>query len=196
MREQIEHLLMYLGRTTTNLPAVQVIVGYLLSDPGRVRLVPRLEPGAELAMVVSAHRRIEVPVLPWQGFVRGVPVPDPITWIHVARSITGPIEVRVLSDDPILVQMLAPLVAPVIRERERMEVQERMQSLRNELDRALDLYNEVRHIMEVDHERHQELEKFLGMAEAEMQKMGQELKRLKARMERDQGDGPEGPGSP
>ncbi|AEJ38586.1 hypothetical protein TPY_0384 [Sulfobacillus acidophilus TPY] len=183
MREQVERLLIYLGRTTMHLSWLQLIIGYLLSDPGRVRFVPSLDGTPELAMMISAHRRIEVPGPPWQGYVRGVPVPDPLTWIQVAKSMTVPIDVRLSSDDPILLQMLTPLVAPVARQHERLEVEERMQSLRTELDRALDLYNEVRHIMEVDHERHQELEKFLGLAEAEMQKMGQELKRLKSRMD-------------
>jgi predicted nucleic acid-binding Zn-ribbon protein len=63
-----------------------------------------------------------------------------------------------------------------------MVMADRMQNLRQELDRALDLYNEVRHLMEIDQERQQELEKFLSMAEAEMQNMGRELSQIKARM--------------
>jgi chromosome segregation ATPase len=65
----------------------------------------------------------------------------------------------------------------------RQQLKERMDGVRQELDRALDLYNEVRHVMEVDQERQVELTKFLGIAENEMHHLGQELKFLKGRME-------------
>ncbi|MCY0898420.1 MAG: hypothetical protein OWU33_05700 [Firmicutes bacterium] len=188
MREEIDKLLIYLARLTGQVAPLQIILGYLLSDPTRVRFVPSLDRDRELAMAISAHRRIELPMAPWQGYIRGVPVPDPVTWIQAARAIRGEIAVRVSSDDPIVLQLLNPLLAPERERHERVLMEDRMQNLRQELDRALDLYNEVRHLMEIDQERHQELEKFLSMAEREMQQMGQELAQLKQRM--NQGDAP------
>lgn len=182
MREDIDKLLIYLARLTGQVPALQMIVGYLLSDPSRVRFVASLDQSRQLAMVISAHRRIELPGAPWQGYIRGVPVPDPLAWIQAARSMGGEIAIRLSSDDPAVVQLLNPLIAPDRDRHERMMMEDRMQNLRQELDRALDLYNEVRHLMEIDHERHQELEKFLSMAEAEMQNMGRELTHLKQRI--------------
>lgn len=182
MREEIEKLLIYLGRSTAQVPALQMVIGYLMSDPSRVRFVATLDQGRELAMAVSAHRRIELPLAPWQGYIRGVPVPDPLTWIQAARTVSGEIAVRVSSDDALVLQLLNSLVAPERARQERVQVQDRMQNLRVELDRALDLYNEVRHLMEIDQDRHQELEKFLSMAETEMQNMGRELAHLKQRM--------------
>lgn len=182
MREQIDKLLIYLGRLTGQVPVLQVIVGYLMADPSRVRFVDSLDHNRQLAMVLSVHRRIELPMAPWQGYIRGVPVPDALTWIQAARGIGGEIAVRVSSDDPLVRQMLNPLVAPERNRQEKLVMTERMQSLRVELDRTLDLYNEVRQLMEIDQERHQELEKFLTMAESEMQHMGRELSHIKERM--------------
>lgn len=185
MREDIERLLIYLTRLTAQVPALQLALGYLLADPSRVRFVSAIDAGPELAMAISAHRRIELPISPWQGYVRGVPVPDVVTWIQAARAIAGGIRVRVSSDDPLVTQLLNPLIAPERERQERAQMSDRMQNLRQELDQALDLYNEVRHLMEIDQERHQELEKFLSMAESEMQNMGRELTQLKDRIEGD-----------
>ena len=183
MREETDKLLIYLGRLTGQVPALQMILGYLMADPGRVRLVDALPKDAELAMSISAHRRIELPISPWQGFIRGVPVPDPVTWIQAGRAIRSDIWVRLSSDDPVVMQLVKPLIAPAKEERERRVMEERVKNLRQELDRTLDLYNEVRHLMEIDQERHHELENFLTMAETEMQNMGRELTQLKSRME-------------
>lgn len=183
MKEQVERLLVYLGRLTIQVPPIQVVVGYLLSDPGRVQFTHQLRADYPLAMAISAHRRIELPLAPWQGFIRGVPVPDPLTWIQASSNFRGePIAVRLSSDDPTLLKMLSPLITPEQEREERAQWQTRMENLRQELDRALDLYNEVRHIMEVDHDRAAELEKFLGIAEEEMQGLGRELTMLKERL--------------
>ncbi|NMP21967.1 hypothetical protein HIJ39_06325 [Sulfobacillus sp. DSM 109850] len=183
MREETDKLLIYLGRLTGQVPILQMVLGYLMADPTRVRFVDSLRTDAELGMSISAHRRIELPISPWQGFIRGVPVPDPVAWIQAARAIRADIEIRLSSDDPIVMQLVQPLIGPVREQRERQAMEERMHGLRQELDRTLDLYNEVRHLMEIDQERHQELEKFLTMAETEMQNMGRELTQLKARIE-------------
>lgn len=183
MREETDKLLMYLGRLTSQVGPLQMVLGYLMADPSRVRFVDALIPGAELAMTISAHRRIELPISPWQGYIRGVPVPDAVAWVQAARGTRGDIHVRLSSDDPIVTQLLQPLVAPAQAQRERRVMEERISGLRQELDRALDLYNEVRHLMEIDRDRYQELEKFLTMAEQEMQNMGRELADVKSRID-------------
>ncbi|MDA8195555.1 MAG: hypothetical protein M0Z53_16405 [Thermaerobacter sp.] len=184
MREQVERLLVQIARVAVQVPSIQVVVGYMLSNLDRVRFVHQLQGDAPLAMAISAHRRIELPLAPWQGFIRGVPLPDPLMWIQAAASLqTEPITVRLSSDEPGLLQLLGPLVAPEQERASRAGWETRMESVRHELDRALDLYNEVRHLMEVDHDRIAELEKFLGIAEKEMQGMGRELKMLRSRLE-------------
>ena len=185
MREQIDKLLIYLGRLTSQVPVLQIILGYLLADPSRIYFVDTLGQDRPLAMAMAVHRRIELPVAPWQGYIRGVPLPDALAWIQAARGMGGDIAIRLSSDDPLLMRLLAPLVAADRERHERVVMENRMQNLRRELDRALDLYNEVRHLMEVDQDRQQELEKFLGMAESEMQNMGRELTEIKQRMSKE-----------
>ncbi|MCL6563065.1 MAG: hypothetical protein K6U87_08665 [Firmicutes bacterium] len=179
-----ERILAYLARLTVHSPATQVALGYLLAEPGRVVFVHQIREDRTLAMAIGAHRRIEIPVAPWQGFIRGVPVPDPITWIQAARGYAGQaVAVRVSTDDPLLLQMLAPLVAEDRAQEERMRLEERIQRLRQDVDQALDIYNEVRQLMDLTPERQEELARFLNLAQSEMQRLGQELKALKARLD-------------
>lgn len=180
----VRRILSHLARISVNAPAIQIAVGYLLADPRRVRFVSQFGEGTGLGMAISAHRRIEIPLAPWQGFINGVPVPDPLLWIEAAGTMpNGVVAVRISTDDVELMQRLSPMIAQDRERHERREITERVQSLRQELDRALDLYNEVRHVMEVDQDRQAELTKFLGIAENEMHDLGQELKFLKGRLE-------------
>ncbi|PSR32161.1 MAG: hypothetical protein C7B46_15485 [Sulfobacillus benefaciens] len=180
----VRRILSHLARISVNAPAIQIAVGYLLADPRRVRFVSQFGEGTGLGMAISAHRRIEIPLAPWQGFINGVPVPDPLLWIEAAGTLpNGVVAVRISTDDVELMQRLSPMITQDRERHERREITERVQNLRQELDRALDLYNEVRHVMEVDQDRQAELTKFLGIAENEMHNLGQELKFLKGRLE-------------
>lgn len=184
MGSETQRVLVYVGRIAHQTPSIQTIIGYLLADPGRTHFVYHIKEDYPLAMALSIHRRIEIPLAPWQGFIRGVPVPDPLTWIQAAQDFKGqPVMVRISTDDPVLLQLLNTLLKDEKRAEYRSQLLERMDGVRQELDHALDLYNEVRHIMEVDRDRQPELIKFLAMAENQMQGMGRELKALKAHLE-------------
>ncbi len=180
----VRRILTHLARISIAAPAVQIAVGFLLANPNRVRFVSQIGDASGLAMAISVHRRIEIPLAPWQGFINGVPVPDPLLWIEAASGKSNDvIAIRVSTDDLELIQSLAPMVVKDEERHRRAELTDRVQNLRQELDRALDLYNEVRHVMEVDQDRQTELTKFLGIAEQEMQGIGQELKALRTRLE-------------
>ena len=183
MSEGVEKILTYLGRLTSQIPAIQVIVGYLLAHPERIRFVQQVSEAGGLAMAISVHRRIEIPMAPWQGYVRGVPVPDPYLWIEAARGLSpGEVEVRISTDDPRLITLLEPLVRDDQQRAERVQIQDRVKHLRQEVDQVLDIYNELRHLMAVDVDRQSELSQFLGMAEEEMHHLGHELNALKERL--------------
>lgn len=179
-----QKVLIYIGRIAQQNPSIQTIVGYLMADPGRLRLVYHLKEEFSMSMAISIHRRIEIPLAPWQGFIKGVPVPDPLTLIQAAQDYRGqPVMVRISTDDPVLLQLLNQVLKDEKDKEYRQQLMERMDGVRTELDRALDLYNEVRNIMEVDRDRQDELAKFLSLAESQMQGMGQELKALKAHLQ-------------
>lgn len=180
----VRRILTHLARISIAAPAVQIAVGFLLANPNRVRFVSQIGDVPGLTMAISVHRRIEIPLAPWQGFINGVPVPDPLLWIEAASSKHNDvISIRISTDDLELVQRLAPMVVKDEERHRHSELTDRVKSLRQDLDRALDLYNEVRHVMEVDQDRQTELTKFLGIAEQEMQGIGQELKSLRTRLE-------------
>ncbi len=178
-----ERILVYLGRISSQFPAIQVVIGYLMAQPQRVRFVHQIEPGRSLGLAIAVHRRIELPVAPWQGYIQGVPVPEPYTWIEAARGYSAEtVAVRVSTDDPRLLALLSPLIVADKAQEERIEIRDRMQHLRKEVDQVLDIYNELRNLMAIDKARQGELAKFLGMAEDEMHHLGQELNALKERL--------------
>lgn len=183
--DEVVASLAQLARLTAGMPPAHFMAGYLLAEPARTRFVTHLDPEAPLAMTFGVHRRIEVPMMPWQGFIRGVPIPDPLLWIDSTRG--GPrdrIDVRVSTDDPTLTRLLAPLQARRRPEEDRMAVERRMESLRTEVDRALDIYAEVKRLMQdPEHGEDLDLPRFLNIAEGQMEQLGRELARLKARIE-------------
>ncbi len=188
MSDEPQKILTYIGRVMHQNSGVLTAIGFLLADPDRVRFVLRGAETQELGMMVSIHRRIEIPGPLWQGWIRGVPVPDPLAWISAAIPLRGhPVVLRVSTDDVLLLQLLQPLVEAEEHAGVRTQINARMREVRDELDRALDLYNEVRHLMEVDRDRQPELEQFLLMAQKQMQGMGHELQTLKDNLHRASG---------
>jgi hypothetical protein len=161
------------------------MVGYLLGNVERVRFVSRIRPERELAMSFGAHRRIEVPLVPWQGFVRGVPIPDPLLWIEAARPYrTAPIDVRILTDDRTLTELLRAQLDPEDARERRRDLEERIGQLREEVDRTLDIYGEVRRLLaEPSGEHDPNLPEFYKLAQRQMGQLGEELARLKQRLD-------------
>lgn len=181
---EIENVLTYLARVTGQIPTLQLALGWLLANQARVQLVDRHAANQVLAMSFGAHRRIEIPMAPWMGYVRGVPVPDPLIWAEAAKEWPqNLISVQVATDDLYLSNLMRPLIRPHRDRLERQELERQMQSLRTDVDRALDLYSEIRHIMEATPERGGELSIFLQFAEQDMQGLGRQLQRFKEQLE-------------
>lgn len=174
-----------LARLTVGAPPAHLMVGYLLGNVERVRFVSRLEGDVALGMSFGVHRRIEVPMMPWQGYVRGVPIPDPLLWIQAARMVgTSQIAIRVSTDDTQLTRILTPVLEQERQRSERGTLDREIRNLRQEVDRALDIYAEVKKLMD-DPERREDsnLPRFMAMAQSQMEQLGAELSRLKARLE-------------
>lgn len=185
--EQTIAVLAQLARVLLNAPVAQLMIGYLLANPERVQFVDRLEEGSEVGMAFGAHRRIEVPMVPWLGYVRGVPIPDPLVFLEAVRQMRpGIIAVRISTDDPVLTMRLRPLLAAQRARTERQEVEARIRELREEVDRTLDIYGEVRRLLADSESQHDpNLPAFLHMAQRQMQELGAELARLKEQLESD-----------
>jgi hypothetical protein len=185
--EQTIAVLAQLARVVLNAPVAQLMIGYLLANPERVQFVDRLEEGPEVGMAFGAHRRIEVPMVPWLGYVRGVPIPDPLVFLEAVRQIRpAVIAVRISTDDPVLTMRLRPLLAAQRARMERQEVEARIRELRDEVDRTLDIYGEVRRLLSDSASQHDpNLPAFLQMAQRQMQELGAELARLKEQLEND-----------
>lgn len=176
-----------LARLTQGVPPAHLMAGYLLAREDRVRFAANVPEGAELGMSFGIHRRLEVPLLPWQGVVRGVPVPDPLLWIEAAAMVgAASIWVRISTDDTQLTRLLATQVTSNQAVVDRRGLEHRIQGLREEVDRTLDIYGEVRRLMltpEENQETDPNLPQFLRLAQEQMQALGEELSRLKEQLD-------------
>lgn len=180
MASEPENVLAYLARLTVQIPTVQLAIGWLLANQARVQFVEHHAQDQILAMTFSAHRRIEIPMVPWMGYLRGVPVPDPLIWVEAAEQWPQHlISIHVATDDLRLSNLMQPLIRPHQERMARQDLERKVRGLRSDVDRALDLYNEIRHILEVSPEREQELHAFLRLAEHDMQGLGRQLQWFK-----------------
>ncbi|MDA8197980.1 MAG: hypothetical protein M0Z54_00935 [Thermaerobacter sp.] len=182
--EETRQTLAHLARLTMPIPPAHLMVGYLLAHAERVRFTPTLDTDAPLAMAFGVHRRIEVPLVPWEGFARGVPIPDPLLWIEAARSETrSPLSIRVSTDD----RLLGALLARHFERRQagdvRRQREDQVQRLRQQVDQTLDIYAELKRLLaDPDREAEGHLPEFLVMAEEQMAHLSQELTALKGQM--------------
>jgi hypothetical protein len=184
--EDARQALAHLARLTMSAPPAHLMVGYLLANADRVRFAPTLTAGADLAMAFGAHRRIEVPMVPWEGYQRGVPIPDPLLWMEAARSHPQSlITVRVSTDDAIL----STLLARQYQRREQVDARQMREAqvsrLRQQVDQTLDIYAELKRLLaDPGRDGDQELPKFLAMAEEQMNYLSQQLTLLKGELDR------------
>lgn len=183
--EATRQTLAHLARLTMSIPPAHLMVGYLFAHADRVRFTPTLDMEAGLAMAFGAHRRIEVPLVPWEGFQHGVPIPDPLLWIEAARAHTRtPIAVRVSTDD----RLLGSLLARHFERRQvgdaRREREDQVRRLRQQVDQTLDIYAELKRLLaDPEREADAQLPEFLAMAEEHMAQLSQELTALKGQLD-------------
>ena len=183
--EETRQTLAHLARLTISIPPAHLMVGYLLGQAERVRFTPTLDTDGALAMAFGVHRRIEVPLVPWEGFARGVPIPDPLLWIEAVRSDTrSPISIRVSTDD----RLMGALLTRHFERRHvgdaRRQREDQVKQLRRQVDQTLDIYAELKRLLaDPNREAESHLPEFLAMAEEQMAHLSQELTVLKGQMD-------------
>jgi len=160
------------------------LCGMLMGAVHRVHFVRDLE-GAPIAIQIAIGRARVWPMPPWQATVGGMTIPDPLTLASAIAQRDDPICVKLLFDgssehedfQQCLVNSYADVVAGRTAGVQRAE--DRMAELRARIDRALDIYNECRRMMEDgDPARRSELAAFQRMAQEELQACTRELRRL------------------
>jgi len=160
------------------------LCGMLMGAVHRVHFVRDLE-GAPIAIQISMGRARVWPTPAWQATVGGMTIPDPLTLASALAQRDDPICVKLLFDgsnehedfQQLLVNSYADIVAG--RTAGVQHAEDRIAELRARIDRALDIYNECRRLMEEGSpERQAELAAFQRMAQEELQACTRELRRL------------------
>lgn|SRR5690554_3040866 len=160
------------------------LCGLLMGAVHRVHFVRSLE-GAPIGVQISMGRARVWPTPPWQATVSGMTIPDPLTLASALAQRDDPICVKLVFDgshehedfQQSLVDSYADIAAG--RTAGVQNGEDRMTELRARIDRALDIYNECRRLMdEGNPERQAELAAFQRMAQEELQACTRELRQL------------------
>lgn len=167
------------------------ILGLLMGAVDRVHFVRDLD-GAPIALQVNIGRARVWPMPSWQATVGGMTFPDPLTLAAAIAQQDDPICVRLTFDgsesdeefQEIVVDEYADIAAGQTAGVQL--AQGGMDDLRDRIDRALDIYNECRRLLEnSDGGRQAELETFQRMAQEELQACTRELKQLEMQLAED-----------
>lgn len=160
------------------------LCGLLMGSIHRVFFVRDLD-DAPIAIQINIGRARVWPTPPWQATIGGMSFPDPLTLASALSQRDDPICVRLSFDgseeDEDFQQTLVNSYADIAAGRTAgvQQAEGRMDDLRGRIDRALDIYNECRRLMEEGRpERQAELEAFQKMAQEELQACTRELKSL------------------
>ena len=171
--------LMNLSRMLPHHPGLMMLLGFLAGRLDRLHFVATLDeadPAAARIVLSTPHARI------WTGrwfraWIGQAEVPDPVVLISALAERDGDIYLALdIGPRPAWLEaVLAPAAVP-----EPADPRDRLEELRERVDRALDIYNECRRQLEQgDEQRREELEFFLELARREVEELGREIQRLK-----------------
>lgn len=196
MMDEIRHKIRILQKVAVEAYPDAMLVylfGLLMGSVERVHFVRDLE-GAPVAVQANVGRTRVWPTLPWQATIGGMSFPDPLTFASALAQRTDPICVRLTFDgsenDEDLQSIVVDSYADVAAGRTAgvVEAEERIDDLKERIDRALDIYNETRRLMaDGDPERQTELEAYQRIAQEELQACTRQLRTLEMHVaERDE----------
>lgn len=160
------------------------LCGLLMGSVQRVFFVRDLE-GAPVGIQINMGRARVWPTPPWQATIGGMSFPDPLTLASALAQREDPICVKLAFDgsdeDEDFQQALVNDYSDIVSGRTAgvQQAEGRMDELKSRIDRALDIYNECRRLMEEGSpERQAELAAFQKMAQEELQACTRELRAL------------------
>lgn len=187
MMDEIRHKIRILQRAAVEAYPDAMLVylfGLLMGAVDRVHFVRDLE-GAPVAIQANVGRARVWPMAPWHATIGGMAFPDPLTFASALAQRSDPICVRLVFDgsdgdeefQSILVDSYADVAAG--RTAGVVAAEDRIEELKERIDRTLDIYNETRRLMaEGDPTRQAELEAFQRMAQEELRACTRQLQLL------------------
>ncbi|HCD41088.1 MAG TPA: hypothetical protein DEQ54_00515 [Firmicutes bacterium] len=163
-------------------PVLAYLMGFLAGQVDRVHFVRDLR-GADISLRLSQASLTVWPGAPFTASVGGVVVPHPVAFVKAVGQTNPDRQIFVsLSFDRAdeaewYQEVLLPDVSHVQFGTQAAE--EKVTSLRSELDRALDIYAECKKLMgESGSERKKELDYYISVAETEMKQLSAQLEEV------------------
>ncbi|HHO81400.1 MAG TPA: hypothetical protein ENN00_00945 [Bacillaceae bacterium] len=153
-------------------------VAFLAGRLERVRFVSDIE-SSPVGVRISTRKRALWPNVPFFARVHGVEVPDPFLFIAALATSDETIDVR-LEVDP--EEREDGWLDAVLEDAEQETPQERVDALRAEIDRLLDIYNEIRHGLEGAKERREDYRRFLEIVQRDIEALTRELRERAAEL--------------
>ena len=175
-----------LGRHLPQNPDMAFLLGFLSGNLHRLHFVRHLE-GAPVAIAVAGGRRFLWPGGAFSATIHSVPVPLPGPLVGALAESDEPICVRVSLDDPADAAWFEPLLVDsfeAVRSGLKSDsLSDRVRGVRRRIDQALDVYRECRRLLDEGRgEDEARLKFFLGVAESEIEGLGQQLSDLNGRL--------------
>lgn len=182
-----------MGRHLPQSPDMTFLLGFLAGNLSRLHFVRSLE-GAPVAIAIAAGRRHIWPGSMFEAHVHSVPVPIPGALVSALAENDEAICVRVALDDAAEAAWFEPLLVEsylhIRGDRPEDALADRIAGVRGRIDAALDIYRECRRLLSDGRgEEEAKLRFFLGLAEGEIEGLGEQLSGLNRQLElRAEGD--------
>ncbi len=180
-KEKFDLLTEY-GKLVNNNSSLVLLVGFLAGRLENVRFVRELDKGGVQVRLRDPRGRLWGTKL-FEATINGTPLPDPFLLCAALRDDKRPVHVRIDFADREKEERFRQLSAPSSQEAmaPEEEAEERLASLHDEVDRALDIYNECRKRLgdEPREDRQEELQFFLRLAEDQIETLSERIDELR-----------------
>jgi hypothetical protein len=178
-------VILRLGQHLSGSADLVYLLGFLAGRLDRVHFVRDLE-GAPVALRFAFGRRRVWPAVPFQGVIRGVPVPAPAFVVSALLESDDDIFVRVdaeeITESPGYSEIVLPSYQAVVGG--GASLQERVANLRARIDQTLDIYRACREVLATgDPERQGEIRFFLNLAQREIEALSRQLQAVQSEAE-------------
>lgn len=159
-------------------PALMMLMGFLAGRLDRLILLPAGQlPGEAEVRIALTTPQARIWTGRWfQGWVGEAAVPDPV--VLISSLADRDVDIFMSVDFGLQIPAWYQEVLGHAQE-STADPRERLEDLRQRVDRALDIYNECRRQLEAgDHTRQEELRFLLELAQQDVEHLSQEIRRL------------------
>lgn len=155
------------------------LLGFLAGRLDRVSFVRSLE-HSKIGVRMSTRRFGIWPRIPYMGFIQDVQMPDPFLFIAGMADSNERIDVLLEFDGAEHAEWFQKVLVDSAADK-RLEPEEQIESLRNQIDHVLDIYSNIQQqLKEGSGEREKDLKKFLEMAKEDLARLNQKMNEIEA----------------